>query len=209
MSNAHTVLAVHEVNEQRRRRGERLATDIWLWGQGRARPLQPFSQKYNVDGAVIAAVDLIRGIARSASMTLLDVAGATGYLDTDYAAKGRAAAAALQDHDLIVVHVEAPDEAGHQGDARAKTTAIERIDECIVGPLLSELRRRGEWRILVAPDHPTPVGTRIHSRTPPPYCLAGRGIAGTSAPRFTESLARDSGACVDPGFMLMQRLLAR
>jgi 2,3-bisphosphoglycerate-independent phosphoglycerate mutase len=160
-----------------------------------------------VSGAVIAAVDLIRGIAKSVGMALIDVPGATGFLDTDYAGKGRAAAAGLETHDLIVVHVEAPDEAGHLGDAAAKITALERIDEHVVGPLLDELRQHDRWRVLVAPDHPTPVQRRVHTSTPPPFGMAGFGIEGVSTRQFCEAAALRSDWLVDPGCELMEYFL--
>lgn len=207
MERAHAVLIDHDVNHVRRDLGDNPATDIWLWGQGRPKPLQPFAERFGISGAVIAAVDLIRGIARSVGMEVMNVPGATGYLDTDYAAKGRAATAALGSYDLVIVHIEAPDEAGHLGDAAAKTTAIERVDEHIVGPLLDALRKHPRWRILVAPDHPTPVARRVHTSTPPPFCLAGTGIEGRSTLSFSEVAAAESDWLVAPGHELMEFFL--
>ena len=135
-------------------RGQKPATQIWLWGQGRAPTLQPFAEVYGKQGAIISAVDLVRGVGMLLGWTRIDVPGATGYLDTDYAAKGRYGVAALQDHDLVCVHVEAPDEASHEGQADAKVKALEQIDEHIVGPLLEALPRHGDWRILVSPGPP-------------------------------------------------------
>jgi 2,3-bisphosphoglycerate-independent phosphoglycerate mutase len=140
-------------------------------------------------------------------MDVLEVAGATGYLDTNYAAKGAAATAALTSYDLVLVHIEAPDEAGHLGDVRAKVEAIERIDECIVGPLLETLRRFGEWRILISPDHPTPVARRVHTDAPPPFCLAGHRIHGVGGEPFSEAAAASSGLQIDPGHELMEYFL--
>lgn len=150
---AHETLKNHDVNLVRRDLGENPATDIWLWGQGRPGSLEPFASRFGVQGVVIAAADLIRGLARCMGMEHIDVPGATGFLDTDYAAKGSAAVSALDTYDLVVVHVEAPDEAGHQGDVAAKVTAIEQIDEHIVGPVLERLRNDDKWKIMVAPDH--------------------------------------------------------
>lgn len=209
MEEARSLLTGHEVNLVRRDLGENPATDIWLWGQGRAKTLEPFASRFGVRGAAIAAVDLIRGIARTIGMDVLDVAGATGYLDTDYAAKGAAAAAALTAYDLVVVHIEAPDEAGHLGDASAKVKAIERIDEYIVGPLLETLRRSNEWRILISPDHPTPVARRVHTATPPPFCLAGQRVHGVVRESFSESAAAASDLQIDPGHDLMEYFLRR
>ena len=208
MERGRMVLADHEVNQVRHDLGENQATDIWLWGQGPSASLEPFQTRHGVSSAVIAAVDLIRGIARCAGMTLLDVPGATGYLDTDYAAKGQAAVAALDSFDLVIVHVEAPDEAGHLGDADAKVAAIERIDEHIVGPVLRKLQEFPEWRILIAPDHPTPVDRRVHTAAPPPYCIAGSGVAPALGEAFSE-LAAAGGVCIDPGCDLIRHFLER
>lgn len=207
MDQARTVLEHHEVNGVRRDLGENPATHIWLWGQGRPMALESVRARFGVSGAVIAAVDLIRGIARSAGMEVVDVPGATGYLDTDYQAKGAAALAALDRFDLVIVHVEAADEAGHQGDADAKVAAIERIDEHIVGPLLAKLRACPAWKILIAPDHPTPVESKVHSATPPPFCLAGHTVQPVLHRPFSEAAARTSDLQIDPGHELMEFFL--
>lgn len=209
MERARDVLRQHDVNMVRRDLGENPATDVWLWGQGRPKALERFSSRFGISGAVIAAVDLIRGLARTVGMEVIDVPGATGYLDTDYAAKGAAAVAALQTHDLVIVHIEAPDEAGHLGDADAKTTAIERIDEHIAGPLLGALRAFDRWRIMVVPDHPTPVARRIHTSTPPPFCLAGHMVQPVLRQPFSEAAAASSDLQVDPGHELMEYFLRR
>lgn len=209
MKRARAILADHEVNGVRCDLGENPATDIWLWGQGRPRPLADFGKRFGVSAAAIAAVDLIRGIARTAGMTLIDVDGATGYLDTDYQAKGLAAVEALDDYDLVMVHIEAADEAGHLGDANAKVAAIEQIDRHVVGPVLEKLKQFGKWRILIAPDHPTPVERRIHTTTPPPFCLAGDAISSVLKRPFAESSAEHSDLLIDPGHELMEFFLRR
>src|SRR5262249_39076869 len=152
----------HPVNQKRRQQHKRDATQIWLWGQGRAPSLRPFAEVYGKHGAIISAVDLVRGVGVLLGWQRIDVLGATGYLDTDYAAKGRAAVAALPRYDLVCVHVEAPDEASHEGRADEKVKALEQIDRHIVGPLLDALPKHGDWRILVSPDHRTPLRTRAH-----------------------------------------------
>ncbi len=207
MERARAILAEHDVNHVRSDLGENPASDIWLWGQGRAKPIKPFETRYRVRGAVIAAVDLIRGIARTVGMDVPDVAGATGYLDTNYEGKGAAAVAALDAYDLVIVHVEAPDEAGHLGDAEAKLKAIERIDECVVGPVLEKLRSFDEWRILVAPDHPTPVGKRVHTDDPPPFCMAGTRVHAVLKRPFTEAAAGSSDLKIELGHELMEYFL--
>jgi 2,3-bisphosphoglycerate-independent phosphoglycerate mutase len=207
MRRAADLFADHPVNRRRRDQGKNIATNIWLWGQGRPIPMQSFASRFGLSGATITAVDILRGIALGAGMKLIHVPGATGYIDTDYDGKGAAAVRALDDFDLVVVHVEAADEAGHLGDAAEKVKALERIDEAVVGPLLKALPRYGDWRIFVAPDHPTPVGTKAHSGTPPPFCYAGTGIQAGGAQCFTEVAAARFGAPIEPGFRLIESFL--
>ena len=209
MDRAAAMLADHPVNARRVASGKRPATHIWLWGQGRPTVLEPFAQRFGVRGAVITGVDIIRGLAVCMDMTLIEVEGATGYLDTNYAGKGQAAVAALDQYDLVVVHVEAPDEAGHEGDPRKKIEALERTDELVVGPLLEAVRKREGWRIMVAPDHPTPCTTRAHSSVPPPFCCAGRGIETAGGRPFSERHAQATGDLVDPGHELMAQFISR
>jgi len=203
MDRAAEMLRDHEVNRIRRERGTDPVTNIWLWGHGRPTKMESFASRFGCTGAVITGVDIIRGLAVSWGMKLIEVPGATGYIDTNYAGKGAAAVSALDEHDLVVVHVEAPDEAGHLGDADAKVEALERIDELIVGPLLDKLRRCGEWKMLIAPDHPTPVTTKAHSAIPPPFCFAGSAVQAVQKRPFTESAAAN-GIMVDPGHELME-----
>ena len=215
MSRAAGLLKDHEVNRIRRAQGRPPVTDIWLWGQGRPVKLEPFVERFGVRGAVIAGVDIIRGLAVMTGMSLIDVPGATGYIDTNYAGKGAAAVRALDRYELVVVHIEAPDEAGHLGDAALKVQALERIDEHIVGPLLEALRRGQEqsrwsgWRILIAPDHPTPCTSTAHDAAPPPFCFAGTGVAPAGARSFSERDALDAGWLVDPACELMRLFISR
>lgn len=202
MDRAAEMLKDHEVNRVRREQGRELVTGIWLWGQGRPTKLKPFAEWFGVSGAVITGVDIIRGLAVLMGMELIEVEGATGYIDTNYAGKGEAAVRALDDHDLVVVHVEAPDEAGHLGDAEEKIKALERVDELVVGPVLEALRRHGKWKILVAADHPTPVSTRAHSAVPPLYCFAGSSVNPVEPGPFCERAAAGC-ALLDPGHELM------
>jgi 2,3-bisphosphoglycerate-independent phosphoglycerate mutase len=209
MARAREMLRDHAVNRARARRGVAPVTDIWLWGQGPPTRLTPFAQRFGLRGAVICGVDVIRGLAVLMGMDLIHVPGATGYIDTDYAAKGRAAVAALQAYDLVVVHVEAADEAGHLANAAEKVRALEQIDTHVVGPLLEALEAHGARRILIAPDHPTPVATTAHDATPPPFCFAGTGITAVERRSFTEADARAGGWLVDPGHTLMSQFLDR
>ncbi len=207
MGRSRAVLAGHPVNKARAEKGKRPATQVWLWGQGKAPKLQPFAEKYGKRGAILSAVDLVRGVGVLLGWKRIDVPGATGYLDTDYAAKGRYAVAALRDYDLVCVHVEAPDEASHEGKADEKVKALERIDECIVGPLLEALPKHGDWRILVSPDHRTTLRTRAHAYGMVPFAVAGTGIASKGQPSYDETVAENSDLAFEKGFELMRLFL--
>jgi len=209
-------LAGHPVNAARIAAGKRPATNVWLWGAGRAPRMEPFETKYAATGfgsraTMITAVDLLRGLAALAGWKRLEVAGATGYLDTDYAAKGRAAIAELAHADVVCVHVEAPDEASHEGNAVEKVRAIERIDELIVAPIAAHLATLPQWRILVCPDHPTFLATKTHSRGSVPYLVAGTGIAAGGGTydevAAAAAVAAAPGARIEPGWRLMGRFL--
>jgi 2,3-bisphosphoglycerate-independent phosphoglycerate mutase len=207
MERSRELFRDHPVNQARRARGDRPATQIWLWGQGRAPHLRPFAEVYVKRGAILSAVDLVRGVGILLGWRRIDVPGATGYLDTDYAAKGRFGVQALKDHDLVCVHVEAPDEASHEGRADAKVKALEEIDRHIVGPLLDALPGHGDWRILVSPDHRTPLRTRAHAHGAVPFAWAGTGIRGAGQPSYDEAVAAAAGLAFEKGHELMRRFL--
>jgi 2,3-bisphosphoglycerate-independent phosphoglycerate mutase len=199
--------AGHRVNAARRAAGRLPATNVWLWGLGRTPNLPAFRDRFGIQGQMITAVDLLRGIARLIGWSCIEVPGATGYTDTDYAAKGRYAVAALDTADLICVHIEATDEASHEGDLSAKIAALEAIDEQIVGPLLSELQARGDYRILISPDHPTPLRTKTHSHGYVPFAMAGQGITRSDATTYDELSAAASGLAFARGHELMNYFL--
>ncbi|MBI1830020.1 MAG: cofactor-independent phosphoglycerate mutase [Planctomycetes bacterium] len=203
MARSRAILRDQPANVARRAAGQRDATQIWLWGQGKAPSLEPFARRFGKQGAILSAVDLVRGVGVLLGWTRIDVPGATGYLDTDYAAKGRFGVAALQSHDLVCVHVEAPDEASHEGKADEKVKALERIDEHIVGPLLSALPAHGDWRILVSPDHRTPLRTRAHAYGMVPFAVAGTGIAPQGQLCYDESVAEAAVTVFAKGHELM------
>lgn len=207
MRQSESLLAEHPVNAVRRELGENPATSIWLWGQGPVPRLDRFRDRFGVQGAAIGAVDLFRGVAVCLGWTLIDVPGATGFIDTNYAGKGQAAVDALDRFDFVAVHIEAPDEAGHMGDVVEKVRAIERVDEHVVGPVIEKLRTFDDWRILVVPDHPTPVTHRTHTADPPPFCMAGTGVQAVLQAPFAEDNARQSDLHVDPGHELMEYFL--
>ena len=212
MERALPVLADHPINRARKGRGLNPANAAWLWGQGRRPVLPLFHDVFGIRGSVISAVDLIKGIGLAAGMTSVDVAGATGNLHTNYRGKAEAALGELSKRsDFAYIHVEAPDECGHQGQAEEKTSAIERIDAELLSVLLERLPALGDFRMLILPDHPTPVGIRTHTRVPVPFLLydSRKNLAvpgqGTC---FTESLA-DTGLYIPEAHHLMNRLLER
>jgi len=176
MERAEEIFADHPVNRRRLKEGNLPATGIWPWSGGKKPSLALFQEKYGLSGGMISAVDLLRGIACLAGMEVIDVPGATGFLDTDYEAKARYAVEALDRLDFVYVHVEAPDEAGHMGSVEEKVRAIERLDEAI-GIVLD----RPDTTIAVLPDHPTPVRYKTHTMDPVPFALLGKGRDGVAA----------------------------
>ncbi|MEX2173793.1 MAG: cofactor-independent phosphoglycerate mutase [Pirellulaceae bacterium] len=197
------LFAEHPVNVARRQAGKLPATNLWLWGLGKTPSLAPFFELHGKRGKMITAVDLLRGLAALIGWERIEVAGATGYLDTDYAAKGRAAIEALASTDVVCVHVEATDEASHEGRADAKIQALEEIDSKIVAPLHAALKAHGDYRILVSPDHPTPIRTKTHSHGFVPLAICGRGIAPDAATTYDEVAAGQSNLAFEEGWKLM------
>lgn len=213
MKQSEAILKDHPVNLNRIKRGLNPATSIWLWGQGRKPALKPFREKYNLSGSVISAVDLIRGIGILAGLESIQVEGATGNLHTNYAGKAQACLRALEKgSDFVYVHVEAPDECGHQGMLEGKVTSIEKIDSELLSPLLKGLEK-WDYSILLLPDHPTPLSIRTHSREPVPYVIyretARKAFNEPSFAirRFTEKEAEATGILVEEGHTLMDRFL--
>ncbi|MEL6894475.1 MAG: cofactor-independent phosphoglycerate mutase [Planctomycetota bacterium] len=204
MNASSKVFADHTVNQQRTANGQLPATNVWLWGIGGAPTMPTFKERFGIQGVIITAVDLLRGIGALAGWPRIEVEGATGYLDTDYAAKGRAAVDALEEYDLVCVHVEAPDEASHEGRYDAKIAALQEIDRHIVGPLSQSLEKYGDYRILVMPDHPTRCSTKKHSHGMVPLAVAGTGISSGPQSSYDETAAAESGIRFDAGWDLMQ-----
>lgn len=189
-------------------KGHPRANMIWLWGGGVRPQLEPFQEKFKgIKGGVISAVDLLQGLGYFVGWKVIQVPGATGYFDTDYEAKARYAIEALKELDLIYVHVEATDEAGHSGLPKEKVKAVERIDEAIVGPLVSHLEKQGGYRLFVAPDHYTPCAKKTHIPDPVPFIFAGSDVKIRSGKNYTEAQARSTGVQVRPGYRLMQNLI--
>lgn len=200
----------HPVNRRREAAGRLPANSVWLWGQGKRPRMQTLKELYGLEGAVISAVDLIKGIGIYAGLKVIDVPGATGYLDTNYRGKAEAALAALKEVDLVYVHVEAPDEAAHGGQLADKLEAIERFDADVVGTIADGLETVGPCRLLVLPDHPTPVRRMTHTKDPVPFILYGSG--GEFVPRgmvtgYSEANARSTGVRVTPGYHMLRHLI--
>jgi len=203
------VLQEHDLNRRRRAEGKLPATSIWLWGQGRSPALPTLVERFGLTGAVVCAVDLIRGIGLYAGLTPITVPGATGYLDTNYAGKVDAALTALQDKDLVFVHVEAPDEAGHKGELGLKIQAIEDFDARVVGPMLAGLQKLGDHRVLVMCDHRTPIAVKTHTPEPVPFVLYDSRHPRETSRGYSEIAAQGSGLLLEHGADLLPRLLER
>jgi 2,3-bisphosphoglycerate-independent phosphoglycerate mutase len=194
MEAARPILANHPVNLKRMAEGKKPANAIWLWGQGPAPAMPTFLEKYGLCGAMISAVDLLKGIGVYAGLEVINVPEATGTIDTNYKGKVDAALQALQRLDFVYLHIEAPDEAGHEGDLDQKIKAIELLDQEVVGPLMEGLRQQGEdWRVILLPDHATPISIKTHSRDPVPFVIMGKGIVPDGVERFDEESAKLGG----------------
>lgn len=209
MEASQSLFTDHPINRKRAAAGGKPVSQVWLWGQGRAPRMDPFTKLYGLKGACISAVDLVRGVAVNAGFRIIHVPGATGFLDTDYAAKGRYALDSLATHDLIFLHVEAPDEAGHMGDREEKIRAIESIDRDIIGPLLEGLPTLGEFKLMVASDHATPVRLRTHTSDPVPYAMvSSQRMGGDHAPvKYCEAEATRTGIALIHGHEAIRHLL--
>ncbi|PJC48549.1 MAG: cofactor-independent phosphoglycerate mutase, partial [Candidatus Omnitrophica bacterium CG_4_9_14_0_2_um_filter_42_8] len=205
MDESRKILADHEVNRVRLDLKENPANMIWLWGQG-VRPFMPkFSKLYHVEGSIISAVDLIKGIGRIIGLDVIDVPGATGYYDTNYLGKAEYAIASLKHKDFVFVHVEAPDEAGHNGDLREKIYSIEKFDKFVVGTVLNHFKSsEEEFRILVLSDHATPVALKTHSRDYVCFAMYGTDIEQDAIKHFNEKEARLTKFRIDKGYELME-----
>jgi 2,3-bisphosphoglycerate-independent phosphoglycerate mutase len=201
----------HPVNRQRRAEGKLPGNSIWLWGQGKAPRITPFAEKYGLSGSVVAAVDLIKGIGVYCGLSVIQVPGATGYLDTNFRGKAEYALKELERKDFVLIHVEAPDEAGHNGSVPDKVRAIERIDKEMLSLILPLARDGGDLGVLVLPDHPTPVAIRTHAQEPVPFVFypTPEGLANFPGKRYTESDARSTGQFVEIGTSLIGYLLGR
>lgn len=204
MQKSRAILEKAEINSVRIDLKENPANMIWLWGQGKKPVLPTFADRYGIAGSVISAVDLLKGLGSVAGLEVINVPGATGYYDTDYLGKARAAIKSLEKKDFVFLHVEAPDEAGHNGDLREKITSIERFDDLVLGTILKQFKNsKTAYRILVLPDHATPVSLRTHVADPVCFGLFGTGIVGRGFLAFNEKEAEKSELYFEHGHELM------
>ncbi len=208
MEQSRELFAHHEINETRRDTGLNPATQVWLWGQGHAPDMPKFKDRFGVNsGCMITGVDLLRGLAVLLGWDVKEVEGMTSFHDTNYAGQGQATCAMLDKYDLVLSHIEAPDEASHQADWKTKVASIEAIDRYIVGPVLEKLKTFPEWRILVLPDHPTNIGTRKHGYAPTIFEMAGTRVRSVLKAPYSEKNAAKSDLKIEQGHELMEYFL--
>jgi 2,3-bisphosphoglycerate-independent phosphoglycerate mutase len=208
MDRSRELFEHHEINEVRKQTGYNPASQVWLWGQGHAPALPTFEERFGVSrGAMITGVDLLRGLANLLAWDVLEVEGMTSFHDTDYAGQGAATVAAIDKYDIVLSHIEAPDEASHQADWKTKVEAIEHIDRYVVGPVLDKLRSFPQWRILVMPDHPTNIATRKHGYAPSPFAMAGTRVRSVVKGPYNERNANASDLKIERGHELMEYFL--
>jgi len=207
MNRSIEVLKTNDINKVRVDLGENPANMIWLWGQGIMPEMPLFKELYGVTGSIISAVDLIKGMGKVIGLEVINVPGATGYYDTNFKGKADYALGALENKDFVFVHVEAPDEAGHNGDIREKINAIENFDRHIVGTIWEAFKDRKDFRIMVLPDHATPISCRTHTTDPVPFVAAGDGIVADNACVYGESAAKATKLYIPEGHLLMGHLV--
>lgn len=207
MKKSYQLLKDHPVNKARIERGKRPANSIWLWGEGVRAELDDFSKKYGLNGSMISAVDLLKGIGKFSNMAVVNVDGATGYIDTNF--EGKAAAAVEEfrrGQDFVYIHVEAPDECGHRNEMENKVKSIELIDRLILGPVVEELRKMGDFKVLVTPDHPTPLSLKTHTNDPVPFLMYSSNKAENGVKDgFCERTAGETGIYIEKGFTMMKK----
>jgi len=212
MKRSEKILREHPVNKARVSAGKNPATSIWIWGEGSKPQLDSFYGKYNIKGSVISAVDLIKGIAKCADMTSIDVEGSTGTYKTNFEGKAQAAYDAItkDGNDFVYIHMEAPDECGHQGDAPNKKLSVELIDKKVVGWLADKLKADGiDYRMLIMPDHPTPISLKTHVSDPVPYVIYDSTKDMASGFVYSEKNAKETGLYIEEGYTLMERFLQK
>ena len=209
MKESYDFLMEHPVNKRRIAEGKRPANSIWLWGEGTKPALPDFKEKYGVDGSIISAVDLLKGIAKCAGMNAPEVEGATGYIDTNFEGKAECAIKELESKDFVYIHIEAPDECGHRNEPENKVKSIEIIDEKVLSKVVDALEKYDDYKIMVLPDHPTPIVTMTHAGDAVPYMIYQKSkAADNGVATFTEATAKATGNYTEVGHTLMDKFIA-
>jgi len=205
LTQSQIFLKEHPVNLARIEKGLKPANSIWLWGQGRRPQIPTLAEKFGIEGSVICAVDLLKGLGAYAGLEVIDVPGATGYFDTNYRGKAVCGLKELEEKDLVLIHVEAPDEAGHSGDIQKKIETIEAFDKEVVGTILEGVRGMGDHRVMVLPDHATPISLRTHAPDPVPFAMydSRRTRSWPGGMSFDEDSVKGSGVCIEDGYHIM------
>ena len=207
MKKSYDILKDHPVNIARKAQGKRPANSIWLWGEGTRPAMQSFEEIFGIKGSVVSAVDLIKGIGGCAKMEVAEVEGATGYLDTNFEGKANAALDLLERNDLVYIHFEAPDECGHRNEPENKVKAIEMIDSRVLPILFDGLKKYDDYKIMILPDHPTPIVTRTHASDPVPYLIYHKNNEITGVDTINEETAKTTGNYIDFGPSIMPHFL--
>lgn len=210
MAESYDILKNHPVNKAREAKGLRPANSMWFWGEGTRKALMPFEEKYGLKGSMISAVDLLKGIGKFSGMNVVDVEGATGYIDTDFEGKANAAIEEFKNgQDFVYIHVEAPDECGHRHEIENKKKSIELIDEKILGPVLNALEEYDDYKVLIMPDHATPLELRTHTNDPIPFLMYHKNGEVDGKDEFTEQTCKDTGVYIEDGHNILEKFLAR
>ena len=205
MEKSYELLKDHPINLARIEKGLRPANSIWLWGEGVRAELDDFKEKYGLKASMISAVDLLKGIGKFSGMNIVEVEGATGYIDTNFEGKAAAAVKEFENgQDFVYIHVEAPDECGHRAEIRNKADAISIIDKVILGPVTEALRKMGDFKVMVTPDHATPLSLKTHTNDPIPFFIYDSRKPAEGVAEFNEKTAKETGLYIEEGFRIMK-----
>ena len=208
MKKSYELLNNHPLNLERAKKGLNKANSAWLWGEGKKAMLDSFNSKFHVKATMISAVDLLKGIGKFSNMNVVNVEGATGYIDTNFKGKADAAIEAFKNgYDFVYIHVEAPDECGHRGEVENKVKSIELIDKFIIGPVTAYLKTQGDYKVLVTPDHATPLSVRTHTNDPIPFMIYDSRKKYDGVENLSEKEAKKTGIYIDPGYTLMKKFI--
>lgn len=208
MKKSYELLKDHPLNKERIAKGLRPANSMWLWGEGKRANLDDFKGKYGVKGSMISAVDLLKGIGKFSNMNVVSVEGATGYIDTNFKGKAESAIREFENgQDFVYIHVEAPDECGHRNETENKVKSISLIDKLILSPVVEALEKMGDFKVLVTPDHPTPLSLKTHTNDPVPYMIYDSRQKKQGTDSYSEKTAKSTGIYISEGYSLMKNFL--